>query len=293
MRTGKQYNPLLIKLCLAAALFVVLTLLKILLPEQTAGLRAGLREVIGRDTDYLGALSQLGESLAGGEEAVEALSQLTMEGEGGASARALAPAPEENSPELSGNLQLPKLSGGGGGAAAGADGPEEGEPAAEEPETPEVVAAFLESQAEFSDYAVPASVTYEMPALPFEYTSPVAGETSSGFGYRLHPLEGEVKFHYGTDFAVWTGTEILAFADGTVGMAGWDAGFGNYLIINHEGGWRTLYAHCSELLVSAGESVTKGQRIALAGGTGQVTGPHLHLELTCDGIYYNPEFYLA
>ena len=50
---------------------------------------------------------------------------------------------------------------------------------------------------------------------------------------------------------------------------------------------------CSELLVSAGESVTKGQRVALVGGTGHVTGPHLHLELTCDGVYYNPEFYLA
>ena len=49
----------------------------------------------------------------------------------------------------------------------------------------------------------------------------------------------------------------------------------------------------AELLVSAGESVTKGQRVALVGGTGHVTGPHLHLELTCDGIYYNPEFYLA
>ena len=47
------------------------------------------------------------------------------------------------------------------------------------------------------------------------------------------------------------------------------------------------------LLVSAGESVTKGQRVALVGGTGHVTGPHLHLELTCDGVYYNPEFYLA
>lgn len=76
-------------------------------------------------------------------------------------------------------------------------------------------------------------------------------------------------------------------------MAGWDAGFGNYLIINHADGWRTLYAHCSKLLVAAGESVTKGQRVALVGGTGQVTGPHLHLELTCDGLYYNPEFYLA
>ena len=148
-------------------------------------------------------------------------------------------------------------------------------------------------QAEFSDYAVPSNVSYNYPELPFGYVSPVAGMTSSGFGYRLHPLRNEVLFHYGTDFAAWTGTEILAFADGTVGMVGWDAGYGNYIIVQHAGGWRTLYAHCSAVYVTGGDTVTAGQCIGLVGATGNVTGPHLHLELTCEGVYYNPEFWLS
>ena len=283
MSTQKHYNNLTAaRLCLSGALFVALTFVKLLLPEQTAALRAELREAISRDADYSEALLRLGSALGGADAAEPVLAALGLAAE--------TPAPS-SPPAVSSPPE------------AEADAPPSTTPTAEptsaptpEPtpqETPAAVAAFLESQAEFSDYAVPASVTYDMPELPFEYTSPVEGYTSSGFGYRLHPLENEVKFHYGTDFAAWTGTDILAFADGTVGMAGWDAGYGNYLVIDHGGGWRTLYAHCSELLVSAGESVTKGQRVALVGGTGHVTGPHLHLELTCDGVYYNPEFYLA
>ena len=151
----------------------------------------------------------------------------------------------------------------------------------------------MEAQAQFSDYAVPSNVSYSYPELPFDYVSPVSDMTSSGFGYRMHPLRNEVLFHYGTDFAAWTGTQILAFADGTVGMVGWDAGFGNYIIVQHAGGWRTLYAHCSAVYVTGGDTVTAGECIGLVGATGNVTGPHLHLELTCDGVYYNPEFYLS
>ncbi len=158
---------------------------------------------------------------------------------------------------------------------------------------PEAVSAFLAAQAEFSDYDIPANVSYGYPELPFDYVSPVEGMTSSGFGYRLHPLQNKVLFHYGTDFAAWTGTEIRAFASGTVGMVGWDAGFGNYIIVMHPGGWRTLYAHCSAVYVTGGDDVTEGECIGLVGATGNVTGPHLHLELTCDGVYYNPEFYIT
>lgn len=160
-------------------------------------------------------------------------------------------------------------------------------------ETPAAVAAFLEAQAEFADYGLPANVSYEMPRLPFEYASPVSGYTSSGFGYRLHPLQNEVKFHYGTDFAVWSGTDVQAFADGTVALVGWDAGYGNYVIVEHENGWQSLYAHCSEILVYSGQSVSMGDVIAKSGATGEVTGPHLHFELRKDGTFYNPEFWLA
>lgn len=152
--------------------------------------------------------------------------------------------------------------------------------------------AFLQSQSKITEDAPPENVSYEIFSLPFGETSPVAGYTSSGFGYRMHPIFNEMRFHYGTDFAADSGTAILAFADGTVLAAGEDEGYGNYMKLDHGGGYVTLYGHCSKLLVSEGERVSMGQKIALVGGTGQATGPHLHFELIRDGVYLNPEFYL-
>ena len=156
-----------------------------------------------------------------------------------------------------------------------------------------VKAAFLESQSAYSAYPQPENVRYDVVSLPFAETSPVAASTSSGFGYRLHPIDGVVKFHYGTDFAANTGMDILAFADGTVLAVGEDDGYGKYVKLDHGSGYVTLYGHCSELLVKAGETVSRGQPIARVGQTGHATGPHLHFELLHDGVYLNPEFYLA
>ena len=153
--------------------------------------------------------------------------------------------------------------------------------------------SFLQAQAAFSDHALPTNVSYDIPELPFSTTAPVSGQTSSGFGYRMHPIQQVVKFHYGTDFAASLGTDICAFADGTVLAASQDAGYGNYVKIDHGSGFVTLYGHCSELLVSAGQTVSAGQVIARVGSTGQATGPHLHFELIHEGVYLNPEFYLA
>ncbi|MDL2300336.1 M23 family metallopeptidase [Clostridiaceae bacterium OttesenSCG-928-D20] len=158
------------------------------------------------------------------------------------------------------------------------------------------VSAFLETQSEYEGHDIPDNVIVECIHLPFECTSPVIGETSSGFGFRNHPLENILKFHFGTDFAVWSGTDILAFADGVVEksvmatQAG--VGNGNYIVIDHGDGYKTLYAHCSKLLAEEGATVKKGDLIALVGDTGYSTGPHLHLELTKDGSYLNPEFYV-
>lgn len=157
---------------------------------------------------------------------------------------------------------------------------------------PVAVEVFLASQADFVGYAVPANVSYDMPVLPFAYTPPVSGYSSSGFGYRMHPVHNEVRFHYGTDVAAYTGEPIYAFADGTVTTAGYSDSYGNYIVINHGDGWQSLYAHCSQLLVKYGADVSSGEQIALVGATGVVTGPHLHFELTCDGVYINPEYYV-
>lgn len=151
---------------------------------------------------------------------------------------------------------------------------------------------FLDAQAQITDALPPENVSYDVLSLPFEESAPILGESSSGFGYRMHPILNELRFHYGTDFAADAGTEIHAFADGTVLKAGIDEGYGTYVKLDHGSGFITLYGHCSELWVSEGETVSRGQPIALVGSTGQSTGPHLHFELIHDSVYLNPEFYL-
>ncbi len=161
-----------------------------------------------------------------------------------------------------------------------------------EEDVPEAVSVFLESQKAYSDYAVPEDVSYDYCEFPTELCVPVAGYNSSGFGYRKHPIHGDVRFHYGTDFAAWSGEDIYAFADGTVSFAGYCDSYGNYITIDHADGWQSLYAHCSVLYVESGDEVRAGEKIALVGDTGLVTGPHLHFELTREGVYINPEYYV-
>lgn len=151
---------------------------------------------------------------------------------------------------------------------------------------------FLQEQSVFSDYAVPANVSYEAPALPFEYIAPCVGAVTSGFGYREHPLDGVVKFHYGTDLGAYDGDAVKAFADGKVLSVQELDGYGLTVLIEHTGGFSSLYAHCSQILVEQGDSVKLGDKIALAGHSGDVTGPHLHFEIIYNGKYLNPEFYL-
>lgn len=154
------------------------------------------------------------------------------------------------------------------------------------------MAAFLEEQAAFTDAALPANVSLEAPELGLDSAAPAAADITSGFGYRLHPIYGDLRFHYGADLNLTTGEPITAFADGCVSWAGEISGYGLTIMIDHGQGISSLYAHCSSLETSAGDSVQKGQIVALAGSTGNVTGPHLHFELTKDGMYLNPELYL-
>ncbi len=153
------------------------------------------------------------------------------------------------------------------------------------------VEAFKESQAEYASIGLPDTVSYEYYDLGIKHASPIPGMSSSGFGYRLHPIQGVVKFHYGTDFAANHSDAIAAFADGTVRLATECDSYGKYIIIEHDNGCETLYAHCSELLVSTGDKVCCGQTIAQVGSTGLATGPHLHFELKLNGTYLNPEYY--
>jgi murein DD-endopeptidase MepM/ murein hydrolase activator NlpD len=118
-------------------------------------------------------------------------------------------------------------------------------------------------------------------------------QISSGFGYRTDPVTGAQAFHSGIDFAISCGTPIHAAGNGTVVFAGFDGGgYGNYVILNHGGGFATLYGHQSAIAVSAGQAVTAGQVIGYVGSTGKSTGCHVHFEVRVNGNPVDPSGYL-
>ncbi len=126
----------------------------------------------------------------------------------------------------------------------------------------------------------------------FCWPAPSCTYVSSEFGYRIHPVYGTKKYHSGMDMAAPGGSPILAAANGTVRFAGWNGGYGYCVIIDHGSGIQTLYGHSSKLLVSVGQSVSRGQKIALVGTTGTSTGNHLHFEVLNNGQATNPRPYL-
>lgn len=121
---------------------------------------------------------------------------------------------------------------------------------------------------------------------------PASGPITSPFGWRTHPIFGTQIYHSGIDIAADYGVPILAADGGVVIYAGWMDGYGYAVIIDHGGGISTLYGHSSELLVSEGQRVNKGQTIALVGSTGYSTGPHVHFEVRKDGSPVSPFNYL-
>lgn len=118
---------------------------------------------------------------------------------------------------------------------------------------------------------------------------------TSEFGYRVHPTTGVYKLHTGVDIASSgiNGSSIYAAKGGTVMKAGYNRGYGNYVLINHGDGYATLYGHASSLCVSAGQVVEKGTVLGYVGSTGYSTGPHLHFEIIKDGDYVDPISYFT
>ncbi|HLT18717.1 MAG TPA: M23 family metallopeptidase, partial [Thermomicrobiales bacterium] len=114
------------------------------------------------------------------------------------------------------------------------------------------------------------------------------GWISSYFGHRADPFTGRKAFHRGVDFAGPAGAQVVAVASGVVTYSKDRFGYGKTVEINHGGGYVTRYAHNQRVLVAVGETVQKGQPIALIGSTGRSTGPHLHFEVLKQGRAVDP-----
>lgn len=140
---------------------------------------------------------------------------------------------------------------------------------------------------------VPSKVSSGGWAWPVPYSG---AYISSSYGYRSDPATGALKFHGGIDIAMGGayGKNIVATRAGTVIRALYtSSGYGHYVMIDHGDGFVTLYGHCSDLLVSTGQQVSRGQVIARIGSTGYSTGPHCHFEIRYNGERVNPLNYVS
>lgn len=125
------------------------------------------------------------------------------------------------------------------------------------------------------------------PGVP-NFFPPVNASISSGYGYRTHPIYGTRRLHTGIDYNAANRSAIGAAAQGTVIFAGSYSGYGNTVIVQHSGGYTTLYAHQSSFNVSTGATVSRGDVVGFVGSTGLSTGPHLHFEIRLNGSSIDP-----
>ena len=124
--------------------------------------------------------------------------------------------------------------------------------------------------------------------VPCSYTS-----ITSPFGNRTSPTAGASSYHQGVDLDTGTGDPVYATRAGVVTIAGWGNAAGNYVQINHQDGFSSIYMHLSSYCVSAGQIVSAGQLIGATGATGIATGDHLHFGISYNGVYVNPCNYVA
>jgi murein DD-endopeptidase MepM/ murein hydrolase activator NlpD len=125
-------------------------------------------------------------------------------------------------------------------------------------------------------------------ALGELFRYPIRGTLTSQFGWRNDPFTGVRRYHGGIDLAAPAGTRINAPMDGSVATVGNNATYGKFVILNHSGGFQTLYAHLSVVSVSQGKYVSQGTKIGEVGSTGYSTGPHLHFSVYKNGRAVNP-----
>jgi murein DD-endopeptidase MepM/ murein hydrolase activator NlpD len=261
------------QLVICSSAFVLLVAAKLLLPEKMAEVNLQLSGALEQNMDVQSVFRAVGRAFSGEEDveqAAEDVYRAVFQPEEEAVETAAPAALEADLASALDALQMCRFT------------------PSEEP-SPVSLAYVL-----YSEQNLPESVSLEQSLLGFDYCSPLPGATlSSGFGYRDHPTAGEERFHYGIDLAADTGTAVVCFADGKVKAVGESSSYGKYCMVDHEGGYSTLYAHCSRITVSSGAEVTEGEKIAEVGETGMATGPHLHFELQREGEYLNPIYYVS
>lgn len=284
---GEQEKRRLLQLGVCLLLFLVVFFARGM--DRLAGLREGLSGSLGMDGDFQGVLAVLRGDVSVhddtlGETLARVWSGLFLPRE------RTVPSAREN--EIYYQQAKAYLNSGEGalallGRSAGTSqlqDPMSGSGAAPEPEV--VVMAY-------TGPTLPDNTTMDRYNLHLSQTvTPVLSHVTSIFGWRDDPIERGERFHYGLDLAAAEGTDVLAFAAGTVEYIGEGESYGQYLQLDHGGGVKSFYAHCSKLCVRQGQQVAAGEKVAESGATGHVTGPHLHFELKKDNILLNPAYYI-
>ncbi len=132
----------------------------------------------------------------------------------------------------------------------------------------------------------------EMEYLPMISPVNVIYRLGDGMKFReKHPVLGTPQWHHGQDFSTPYGTEVYATGSGKVIKSGWDGGFGNCIVIDHEYGYQSTYGHLSNMKVTAGMNIKRGDLIGLTGSTGTSSGPHLHYQIDLYGQHKNPLYF--
>lgn len=287
----------LIQLLVSLALFLLVFIGRGAFPTQAES----WKEMLTTDTDFARAFQRFGQDIAADESLWSSLGRLAVASFGGEISEPqpsdptenAAPDPVEvtmlNETELHGLSYLREH---GFAVYREAAEPEIAVPEPSVTPKPEIVTAVAQAYNAAGE-KLPSNVSYERYELGLEQTVvPVMGTVTSGFEYRISPISGKREFHLALDIAAAEGTEIAAFADGVVRYIGESDDFGLYLMIDHDNGVATFYAHCSKLLVRKGDAVTCGQTVALVGHTGNATGSHLHFTILKDDIRLDPSYYV-
>lgn len=241
------------QMAISALLLMLVVTVKLVFPNVMERYRQQMLRLLGENTDFSAAFASVGRAVSPDGKLGETIGDVYT--------------------AVFGEQEIPAED-------SDPDGGENGIPSAPEGETVYTAAN------------TPQQVCLTQQVLGFPYASPLDGEITSGFGYRLHPILGEEKFHYGMDIAAETGSVIHAFAAGTVTVVAESSDLGKYVIVSHPGGYTSLYAHCSLVTASSGQQVALGDPIAEVGDTGMTTGPHLHFELMHGSDYMEPLYYV-